>query len=43
MRLNVSRAESVPACVCACLESGIFLHLLEADGSSLNMLANIES
>jgi hypothetical protein len=35
MRLNVSRAESVPACVCACLESGIFLHLSRADQVSL--------
>ena len=37
MRLNLSRAESVPAFVCACVESGTFLHLLRADGASLNV------
>jgi hypothetical protein len=35
MRLNLAKAESVPACVCACLESGIFLHLSRADQVSL--------
>jgi hypothetical protein len=37
MRLNVSRAESVPAFVCTCVGSGTFLHFLRADGASLNV------